>query len=84
MGLRMEQQNASSVFDIIVWSGAALSVLGLAVLIYCIIRVSRAKRAGLDDTAMRDELKKVVPLNLGALFISAIGLMMVIVGIFLG
>lgn len=84
MGLRMEQQNASSLFDIIVWSGAALSVLGLCVLVYCIVRVSRAKRAGLDDAAMRDELKKVVPLNLGALFISAIGLMMVIVGIFLG
>lgn len=82
MGQPMEQQT-SSIFDIIVWSGAALSVLGLLMLVYCIIRVSRAKRAGLEDEAMRDELKKVVPLNLGALFISAIGLMMVIVGIFL-
>jgi len=51
---------------------------------YCIVRVSRAKRAGLDDAAMRDELKKVVPLNLSALFLSVIGLMIVIIGIFLG
>ncbi|MEP2920972.1 hypothetical protein [Sulfitobacter sp.] len=80
----MEQQTTSSLFDIIVWSGAAISMLGLGILIYCILRVGRAKKAGLDDEAMREELKKVLPVNLGALFISVIGLMMVIVGISLG
>jgi len=80
----MEQQTTSSLFDIIVWSGAAISMLGLGILIYCILRVGRAKKAGLDDKAMREELKKVLPVNLGALFISVIGLMMVIVGISLG
>lgn len=79
---RMEE-SASSIFDIIIWSGTALSLLGLLGLMYCIVRVSRAKRAGLDDDGMRAELKKVVPLNLGALFLSVIGLMMVIIGIFL-
>ncbi|WP_025061821.1 hypothetical protein [Sulfitobacter guttiformis] len=81
----MEQTaaSASSVFDIVIWSGTALSLLGLLGLVYCIIRVSRAKRANLTDDAMRAELKKVVPLNLGALFLSVIGLMMVIIGIFL-
>lgn len=78
------EQTTSSVFDIIIWSGTAVSLLGLLGLIYCIIRVSRAKRAQLEDEAMRAELKRVVPLNLGALFLSVIGLMMVIVGIFLG
>ena len=68
----------------IIWAGTAISVLGLLGLVYCIVRVSRAKRAGLEDAQMRDELKKVVPLNLGALFLSVIGLMMVIIGIFLG
>lgn len=58
-------------------------MLGLLGLVYCIIRVSRAKRAALEDEAMRAELKKVVPINLGALFLSVIGLMMVIIGIFL-
>lgn len=76
-------QTSLSVFEMIIWGGTALSLLGLLGLVYCIVRVSRAKRAGLGDVEMRDELKKVVPLNLAALFLSVIGLMMVIIGIFL-
>lgn len=77
-------ENATtSAFEWVIWSGAALSVIGLIGLIWCIIRVSRAKRAGLDDAAMRAVLKSAIPINMGALFLSAIGLMMVIVGIFL-
>lgn len=78
----METQG-SSVFDIIIWSGAAISLLGLIGLIWCIFSVGRAKRAKLNDDEMRIVLKKALPLNLGALFLSVIGLMMVIVGIFL-
>ena len=72
-----------NIFEIIIRAGTAVSLLGLLGLIYCIVRVSRAKRAGMSDEEMRAELKKVVPLNLGALFLSVIGLMMVIIGIFL-
>ena len=72
-----------NIFEIIIWAGTEVSLLGLLGLIYCIVRVSRAKRAGMSDEEMRAELKKVVPLNLGALFLSVIGLMMVIIGIFL-
>ena len=67
-----------------VWGGAGVSLLGLLGLGWCIIKVSRAKRAQLDDEAMRVVLRKVVPLNMGALFLSVIGLMMVILGISLG
>ncbi len=67
----------------LIWAGTGVSLLGLLGLVYCILRVSRAKRAQLPDEDMRAELKKVMPLNLGALFLSVIGLMMVIVGIFL-
>lgn len=81
-GWRMENEN-TSVFDIIIWSGATLSLLGLVGLIWCILRVARAKRAKLDDAEMRDVLKSAIPMNLGALFLSVIGLMMVIIGIFL-
>lgn len=73
----------TSVFDIVIWTGAALSMLGLVGLIWCILTVSRAKRKNLSDEEMRSVLQKALPLNLGALFLSVIGLMMVIVGIFM-
>lgn len=76
-------KNETSVIDIVIWSGAAVSLLGLVGLIWCILKVSQAKRAKLDDEAMRAVLQSALPLNLGALFLSIIGLMMVVVGIFL-
>ena len=76
----MESAN-TSIFDLMVWGGAGLSLLGLLGLGWCIVKVSRAKRAQLDDEAMSVVLRKVVPLNMGALFLSVIGLMMVILGI---
>ena len=77
------ENTETSVFDIIIWTGAALSMLGLVGLIWCIVTVSRAKRQNLSDEDMRNVLKLALPLNIGALFLSVIGLMMVIVGIFL-
>lgn len=70
--------------DILIWSGTIVSMIGLAGLVWCIVRVARARRSGLDDDALREEVRKVVPLNMGALFLSVIGLMLVILGIFLG
>ena len=72
------------IFDVIIWSGAAVSVIGLAGLIWSIIRVMRARKTATDDDALRAEIQKALPINLGALFLSVIGLMMVIVGVFLG
>ncbi|MCE8509918.1 hypothetical protein KBY28_15820 [Ruegeria pomeroyi] len=71
-------------FDIIIWTGAALSLLGLAGLVWCILRVNRARKAGLSDDDLRAAVQAVLPWNLGALFLSVIGLMMVMVGISLG
>jgi len=68
----------------LIWGGALVSFGGLAGLVYCIVRVWRARRAGLPDKALREEVRKVVPLNMGALMLSVMGLMLVIVGIFLG
>ncbi len=70
--------------DMLIWIGAAISLVGLAGIIACVIAVARAKRQQLEDEAMRAKLQNVVVWNLGSLFVSAIGLMMVVVGIFLG
>ncbi len=70
--------------EIIVWIGAALSALGLCGIIYSIVAVARAKRAGLSDEALRARVSTILPINLIALFISMIGLMAVVVGVLLG
>lgn len=69
--------------DMLIWPGAMLTVAGLAGLIWAIIRVARAKRAGTEETVLRAELQKAVAINLGALAVSAIGLMLIVVGIML-
>ena len=65
----------------LVWVGAAVSLFGLLGLILSIVKVNKARRAGLSDEDLRAAVQKVVPLNMGALFLSVIGLMIVIVGI---
>ncbi len=64
-----------------IWAGALMTTLGLCGIIYSIILVRRAKRDDLEDAVMRERLGKILPLNLAALFMSALGLMVVIVGI---
>ncbi|HPE24642.1 hypothetical protein [Albidovulum sp.] len=68
----------------LIWTGAGVTLLGLAGLVACIVAVTRARRAGLDDATLRAKLQRVIAWNLGALLLSAIGLMMVVVGIVLG
>ena len=70
--------------EILVWVGAGISVVGLIGLVWCIAKVASAKRAGLSDEALRDAVKRVVPINMGALMLSVLGLTMVIVAISLG
>lgn len=68
----------------LVWIGAALAVMGLAGLIWCIVVAARAKREGLEGAAMEARLRKLVAMNLGALAVSGLGLMLVVLGVFLG
>ncbi|SHG63158.1 hypothetical protein SAMN05444003_0235 [Cognatiyoonia sediminum] len=65
----------------LIWIGTVISVIGLAGIIMSIVRVSKAKKANLSDEDMRERISKILPLNLGSLFLSVIGLMMVILGI---
>jgi hypothetical protein len=68
----------------LIWIGALVSLVGIAGLVWCVLIALRAKREGLDEAAMKERLQRVVAINMGALLLSAIGLMMVVVGILLG
>ncbi len=70
--------------DILIAAGAVVTLLGLAGLVWCIARVALARRAGLDDAGLRAVMQKIVALNMAALFVSVIGLMMVVIGVLLG
>ncbi|AFO90995.1 hypothetical protein D1822_06365 [Phaeobacter inhibens] len=71
-------------YEIMVWAGAAVSVAGLIGLMWSVVRVMQAKRQKLDDDDLRAVVQKVLPYNLGALFLSVIGLMLVMLGLTLG
>tara|TARA_B110000908_G_C10237933_1_gene444434 strand:+ start:124 stop:363 length:240 start_codon:yes stop_codon:yes gene_type:complete len=75
------EMKTTSIFEMIIWAGASVSVIGLLGIVWCIIRVARARRADLAEDEMQTTLQSVIPINLGALFLSVIGLMMVGVGI---
>ncbi|MBK4217011.1 hypothetical protein JJJ17_13825 [Paracoccus caeni] len=72
-----------TIFDILIWAGAALTLAGLAGIIWCIIAIARARKGGLDDAALRIRMQRAVTVNMASLAASTIGLMLVVVGIFL-
>lgn len=73
-----------TVFDGLIWGGAALTLAGVAALIWCVLTVARARRSGLEDDALRQRMRPVIAVNMGALALSMIGLLLVITGIMLG
>ncbi|SMO66837.1 hypothetical protein [Paracoccus laeviglucosivorans] len=73
-----------TIWDGIIWGGAALTLAGVAGLVWCIVTASRAKARKLDDDAMRAVMRKVVTVNMAALGASVFGLMFVVLGIMLG
>ena len=51
----------------LVWSGAALSAVGIVGLLACVFMAWKARRDAADDEDLRRRLQKVVAWNLGAL-----------------
>lgn len=67
----------------LVWIGAGLTALGLLIIGYCIAAALRARKAGLPDDQLRERLQRIVMYNMGALMLSAFGLMSVVLGVLL-
>ena len=65
----------------LVYVGTALAVAGLVTLGYCIWAAVSAKRAGLPDAELRARLQRIVTINMGALLLSVLGLMSVVLGV---
>ena len=65
----------------LIWIGAVISLIGVGLLIYCILGAFKLRQNPGDDEATKSRLQKLAAVNMAALGISAIGLMMVILGI---
>ena len=62
-------------------TGAIITILGLLGLFYCILKAFKARRGGLKGQELANQLKELVLVNLVSLFLSAMGLGLVIFGI---
>ena len=69
--------------ELLIWMGSILSILGLVGLFWCIKTVLKAKKLATTDDELRSSLRRAVPLNMASLFLSALGLILVILGIML-
>ena len=69
--------------DFLIILGTVVTLIGLGVLIWCILTVASARRNIKDDFQMRERLQKMAAINMLALFLSFIGLMIVVIGVIL-
>lgn len=67
--------------ELLIWGGAALSMLGVVGLIWCILMAFKTRKSGLPDNQIRQQLQKMIAINLAALSISFVGLMLVLIGV---
>ena len=67
----------------LIWIGTAVTLAGLAGLVLSILKVRTARRDARDDADLKRRLQGIIPLNLGAFLVSALGLMMVMTGLLL-
>ena len=70
--------------DWLIWPGTIVAVIGVFGLTYCIRAAFKIRAEKLDETQTKTRLQQLVALNMGALAVSTIGLMMVVIGILLG
>ena len=64
-------------------SGVIVTCIGLGLLDYTIAWIWRTKRQGVSDAEMKAQLQAAIAWNLGAIGCSAIGLMIVVLGVLL-
>jgi hypothetical protein len=60
--------------DFLIWGGAVGSFSGLVGLIWCINNARQAKNATSSDEELNAAIRKLIPWNMGALFLSTMAL----------
>ena len=66
------------------YGGVALAALGLVGVVGVILRLRRLRALPADDPALVPGLRRLIPLNLAAVFLAVLGLGLALVGLILG
>ena len=66
-----------------IWFGAALTIAGIAGILWCINTIRLAQKSALSDAEMRLVLEKALPFKFAAMFVAILGLMIVVIGLIL-
>lgn len=67
--------------QILIWGGALVAAIGVAVILGCAAAVRGARGQG--DAALRAAMARILPWNLGGLGVAVLGLLCVIMGLVL-
>jgi len=70
-------------FQLLLWAGAGVTMIGVIGLMWTAITTNQLRQSRVPDAEMRRALQKGALRNMVALFIAALGLMMVVIGILL-
>jgi len=68
----------------LIWAGVAMTLAGLAGIIWCLIKVARARKGGVSEADLRRLMQTIVAVNMGAFGVAALGLGAMVAGILLG
>lgn len=68
---------------IISLSGVGIIIVGFCGVLICLARALQIRRAADEDASKRAALARLVPLNVGAMGLSAIGIMVFVIGVLL-
>ena len=69
--------------DWLIIPGVIVTCIGLGLLIYTVARIWRAKKQDVNEDEMKAQLQAAIAWNFAAMGCSAIGLMIVVVGVLL-
>ncbi len=69
--------------EFLIYIGIVLVIAGMVGLVYAMVLAFRIKREGATGAEFTARMQKLGALNMGALGVSALGLMMVVIGILL-
>ncbi|MCB1394652.1 MAG: hypothetical protein H6898_09390 [Rhodobacter sp.] len=68
-------------FELLVWVGAFVTLTGVAGLVVTGFYAWKLRQTEMDDATMRQALQRGVARNTASLFVSVLGLMLVIMGL---